>query len=105
MNGDDCEDCCLDGKLGGHLQQASTSHRLSHVKTDRQNTTNESRGFPEEGSQATGSRYAPKANIIRLQYTNGDTYEGNINGSKQRDGYGVYVCADRKRASGYEYQG
>lgn len=47
----------------------------------------------------------PKSNIIRLQYTNGDTYEGQINSSKQRDGHGVYVCADRKRTTGYEYHG
>ena len=44
-------------------------------------------------------------NIIRIQYTKGDTFEGNINQAKQRDGQGVYTCADRKRQSGYEYHG
>lgn len=72
------------------------SSRMSQVTADKQRSAAEGK---EEGG-----RYA-KGNIIRLQYTNGDTYEGNINLAKQRDGYGVYICADRKRTTGYEYHG
>ena len=63
---------------------------MSQVTVDKQKSAAEGK---EEGG-----RYA-KGNIIRLQYTNGDTYEGNINFAKQRDGYGVYICADQQATS------
>lgn len=43
--------------------------------------------------------------IIKIHYKNGDTYEGQINAQNEKDGKGTFICADRKRINGYEYQG
>lgn len=40
-----------------------------------------------------------------IHYTNGDYFEGQINESNLREGFGVYTCADRKRQTAYEYHG
>lgn len=43
--------------------------------------------------------------MIKIHYTNGDIYEGQVNKDNHRDGNGVYMTADKKRMTGYEYQG
>ena len=43
--------------------------------------------------------------MIKIHYTNGDIYEGNVNATNLRDGYGTFICGDRKKQSGYEYIG
>ena len=55
------------------------------------------------GSSNVKAKPQRKKKIIH--YTNGDVYEGQINESNLREGYGVYVCADRKRQTAYEYHG
>lgn len=37
-----------------------------------------------------------------INYHNGDKYEGNIF-RNVRDGYGVYICADKDKKNNYEY--
>ena len=39
-----------------------------------------------------------------IHYHNGDKYEGSIL-RNARDGYGVYICADKEKRSNYEYLG
>ena len=37
-----------------------------------------------------------------INYHNGDKYEGNIF-RNLRDGYGIYICADKDKRNNYEY--
>lgn len=39
-----------------------------------------------------------------IHYHNGDKFEGQIY-RNLRDGYGVYICADKEKRSNYEYMG
>ena len=39
-----------------------------------------------------------------MNYHNGDRYDGQII-RNLRDGYGIYVCADKEKRSNYEYIG
>ena len=56
-----------------------------------------------QGSAAQPNK--AKKKIIKIHYTNGDIYEGHIDNLNQRDGWGTYVCADKKKQTGYEFTG
>jgi hypothetical protein len=46
-----------------------------------------------------------QARVTVIHYHNGDKYEGQIVRGNVRDGFGIYVCADKEKRSNYEYIG
>ena len=50
-----------------------------------------------QGLSNQGQPNKIKKKIIKIHYTNGDIYEGHIDNLNQRDGWGTYVCADKKK--------
>ena len=74
----------------------NTLDRLRFEYGDISSGANSGNGSQQRNATNNKPR-PPLRKSIKIHYTNGDVYDGNVNATNLRDGYGTYICGDRKR--------